>query len=442
MTNKRFLLILTGLIGLVGNGWAQNGFNMPLSQFGVGVSDQPYTMPLAQRSGAIITLSGNNYINPFNPASYAGIQTESFVFDMGLNVQTSRLRNGDKSQRDADGNLGYLAIGLPVTKWWKVGAGLMPYSTMDYSSVSAQTGDGYGTMKTIYDGTGGVNQVFLGSAFNIPAGKSTRLQAGFNVSYLTGRIERAISYRFMGNDTTYYINSRRYKRTKVSNVVLDFGMQMWQKLGEKTTLGIGLTYKPYMDLKVGDMALIYTYASSDESLIDTIFPARGEEAEFSSRLEQPQTVGVGLSLQYDRRWQLSVDATFASWSGLRYTEDSAHTVFGTSAIAYGPTGRYAVGLERMGDMDASSYWGRISWSVGAHMEQGVMRLTVGGSEQKFDSWGVGAGISLPMRKGRSLLTLSMAYSSMGDIDILRRDCLTFGIAVSSCERWFTQRKYN
>jgi hypothetical protein len=75
--------------------------------------------------------------------------------------------------------------------------------------VSAQTGDGYGTMKTIYDGTGGVNQVFLGSAFNIPAGKSTRLQAGFNVSYLTGRIERAISYRFMGNDKNQTDSTRQ-----------------------------------------------------------------------------------------------------------------------------------------------------------------------------------------------------------------------------------------
>ncbi len=71
-----------------------------------------------------------------------------------------------------------------------------------------------------------------------------------------------------------------------------------------------------------------------------------------------------------------------------------------------------------------------------------MRLTIDGTDHKLDSWGIGAGISLPMRKGRSLLTLSVGYSSMGDIDILRRDCLTVGIGVSSCERWFTKRKYN
>ena len=442
LVRRAFLAGLVGIMSLAGTAEAQNCFNMPFSQFGIGLSDLPYTMPMAQRSGAIITRAGNNYINPFNPASYASIESQSFVFDMGLNIQTSRLSSGSQSATDADGNIGYLAIGMPITSWWKVGAGLMPYSSMDYSSVSVQQGDGYGTMKTIYDGTGGASQVFVGSAFNIPAGKSTRLQAGFNVSYLTGRVERAISYRFMGNDSTYYINSRRYKRTKVSNVVLDFGVQMWQELGEKLTLGAGLTYKPYMDLTVGDMALIYTYSTSDESLIDTIFPARGEEPEFRSRLEQPQSVGVGLSLQYDKCWTLSLDATFASWSGMRYTEDTAHAIFGTNAIDYGPTSRYALGLERTGDMDASTYWGRISWSLGAHIEQNAMRLTIDGTDHKLDSWGIGAGISLPMRKGRSLLTLSVGYSSMGDIDILRRDCLTVGIGVSSCERWFTKRKYN
>ena len=47
-----------------------------------------------------------------------------------------------------------------------------------------------------------------------------------------------------------------------------------------------------------------------------------------------------------------------------------------------------------------------------------------------------------MRKGRSLLTLSVNYSSLGSKDLLQRNVLTFGIAVSSCERWFVKRRYN
>jgi hypothetical protein len=47
-----------------------------------------------------------------------------------------------------------------------------------------------------------------------------------------------------------------------------------------------------------------------------------------------------------------------------------------------------------------------------------------------------------MRKGRSVLTLSVAYSSFGNLDLLRRDVFTVGLSVGSCERWFAKRKYN
>jgi hypothetical protein len=65
-----------------------------------------------------------------------------------------------------------------------------------------------------------------------------------------------------------------------------------------------------------------------------------------------------------------------------------------------------------------------------------------GSEQRLDEWGFGMGATLPMRKGRSLLTISAGYSSFGTPDVLQRNTVTIGIAVSSCERWFVKRKYN
>ena len=77
-----------------------------------------------------------------------------------------------------------------------------------------------------------------------------------------------------------------------------------------------------------------------------------------------------------------------------------------------------------------------------HNEQGALRLEIDGVEHRIDEWGAGMGVSMPMRKGRSLLTLSVGYSSLGSTEVLRRDTWTFGIAVSSCERWFTKRRYN
>lgn len=443
--NKRLIIGLIGLVGLVSGIQAQNGFNMPYSQFGVGSSGLPYNVPsIARMGGVYYTRSGNNYINPFNPASYGNIEMESFIFDMGIQIEMSTLRKGEKSAYDADGNLGYLAIGLPLTRWWKLACGLMPYSTTEYEAVHTTTAPGIGAVKTIYDGTGGVSHSFIGTAFNIPwiGGQGSSLQLGANLNYLVGDIQRTMSYTFPGNDTTYFMNSRRLKNTRIRNLLFDFGMQMRQPLGKGYTLGVSLVYKPYRDMKVDDEAFVYTYHASDESLVDTVFPTSSSDAVFVSSLRQAHTFGLGLSLESNRHWLVALDATWAGWAGLLYEENADYSIFGGSSQRSAPYSRYALGFERTGNMDAATYWGRMSWSAGAHLTKGELCLAIDGIERIVDEWGVGAGITFPMRKGRSLLTLSVAYSSLGSADLLQRNTVSIGIAVSSCERWFAKRQYN
>lgn len=433
-----------GLIGLMGSLNAQNGFNMPYSQFGIGLGDLPYTVPVANRMGGVAyTLSGSNYINPFNPASYGSIGMESFVFDMGADIQLTRLQNNTNHANDADGNISHLMFGLPVTKWWKLAGGLLPYSSVDYESVAQGTYAGNSVVKNIYDGTGGTSLVFLGNAFNIMDNdKGRRLQVGFNVDMLLGRIQRALSYSFQGIDSTHYMNKRRFKETKLANLLFDFGVQYWEPLNEKYTLGVALTYKLYRKMNIDDKVLIYTYHASDQTLADTIFPLAGQSSTVTSTLERDHTIGLGLSFARNSSWMVAADVTFSGWSGMKYTEGLTPPVFGESSLDYGPYSRYALAFEKTGNMDASSYWGRISWSAGVNMERGAMRLSINGRNEVIDTWGCGLGATLPMRKGRSLLTLSVGYRSFGNKDLLQRESLTFGISVSSCERWFVKRKYN
>ena len=441
MSNKKLIIGLLWLLSLISiKAEAQNGFNLPYSQYGLGVSDLPFNMPMAARMGGVVyTRSGNNYINPFNAASYGSIEMESFVFDIGFNVQTCRLTSGTQKAKDADGNLSYLAMGMPVTNWLKVAVGLMPYSTIDYLTVVQTKGaDGF-TYRTEASGDGGANEVFAGLGFNIIDNKENRLTAGFNVGYLTGKLVKLLSY---SSTDTNFINERKAKELRLGNALLDFGIQYHHALGERYTLAVGMNYKPNMKLKSKEIDLIYTYLPSSESLLDTIFPKRGESAETRGLLEQANTIGVGLSLERNGQWQVAADMAFGAWQGLRYTEPEGRTIFGESAMCSGAYSSYALGFEKMVNMDASNYFSRMGWSLGAHMEQGLMYVTTDGGDKRVDRWGVGAGLSLPMRKERTLLTISVDYNRMGRTEIMQRNCVTFGIAISSCERWFVKRKYN
>lgn len=441
-----YLIALATLMCLAPAAKTQNGFNIPFSQYGIGLSDMPYNMPSAfSMGGTVFSRSSRNIINPFNPASYAAIENESFVFDIGLNIQSCVLRNDANRLTDADGNLAYFTIAFPITGWWKTSAGLLPYSTVNYESV--QTAFDIQTqsdVKTIYAGHGGVSQIYWGNAFNI----GQRLSLGFNLNYLYGNITRAITYNFQGNDSTYCINSRRQKNTYVSNLLIDLGLQYLQPLGADYTLHIGATARTPRNMKVNDHALSYTYLTyaSTEYLFDTIFPQPGESDTYKSQLLQPLAVGLGLGLERNEKWEIDIDGYYSPYSGLQYKEDPAYNLFGTSALRLTPNWRVALGAEWKGDPAAGSYWGRIGVSAGLYHNHGRLALApvAGNPDQPtiINETGCGLGFRLPMRKGRSVLTLALGYSSIGTAQLLRRDVFTVGLSIGSCERWFVKRKYN
>lgn len=428
----RELLMICALLVAAGTARGQNGLNMPYSQYGVGESGMPFNMPFSMgMGGAVYTLSGSNYVNPFNPASYASVQKETFVFDMGLNIQMSRLKDASASLYDADGNIGYLAVAFPLTKWWKTSVGLMPGTDMSYASSKIDSTEG-GAMKTIYDGMGGVSQAYWGHAFNI--GK--RLSVGMNMNYMFGSIGRQIVYDFQGNDSTYWVDSYRRKESTIRSLFLDLGLQYRQPLGEKYTLGLGLVCKLPKASRVTDVALVAT------ALGDTIFPLPGQENTYTSTLEQPLTLGAGLSLERNNRWLVAADFTHAPWSGLKYTENTTYSLFGRSALSYGENSRFSLGFDYKGNKDATQYIRRIGIRAGIHYEQGKLRLNLDGNDYCLNEFGMGAGLAFPMRKGQSVMNLSIHYAHYGSLSPLMRNSVTIGISVGSCESWFVKRKYN
>ena len=429
--------------------FAQNGINSPFSQYGIGLNNMPYNFPgFSSMGGITVTRSAHNMVNPFNPASYAAIGKETLVFDMGLNIETSTLRSGDSSQYDSDGNLGYLTVAFPLAKWWKTALGIMPLTDVNYETVQTETSSSSGEVSTLYQGQGGVTQLFWGNGFNILGGDDAtkqQLRIGFNVNLLYGNIERGVTYEFLGGDTTYFMNSRREKHSYIKNLALDFGMQYERPLGEHYRMTAGMTIKPHKKMLFNENALVYTFVSrsSQSYARDTIFPQDGTSGDYESTMEQPFTLGLGLSLQRNSRWLVAADASFATWSGMKYSENSNFAIFGQSPLRFDNNQRYALGFQLLGDKNDSRYIRRITFSAGAHYESGKLSLqTTDGTDYSLNEWGAGIGASFPMRKGRSVLNLSVSYSSFGDGSLLRRDALMFGISIGSCESWFVKRKFN
>jgi hypothetical protein len=158
-----------GLGEVQGNGFAQN---FSLGGTGVGIVNDsifPY------------------YVNILNPATY--VTSRLTVFEAGMNAEFLTLTTSSQKQKRNSVAPGYLAFGIPFTKWWGSSFGLKPYSIMGYNLTDSATLENIGKVNYAYKGSGAINQAFFGNGFRI----NRYLSVGANVSYLFGSMEYSSS---------------------------------------------------------------------------------------------------------------------------------------------------------------------------------------------------------------------------------------------------------
>ena len=111
---------------------AQNHTNSPYTRYGYGkLADQSFG---AQRGmgGIGVGLRNPKMINSLNPASYSGVDSMTFMFDLGVMGQMAWFEEGSSRSRKTNGSVEYLALQFPLSKNLGVGAGFAPISYVGY----------------------------------------------------------------------------------------------------------------------------------------------------------------------------------------------------------------------------------------------------------------------------------------------------------------------
>ena len=437
--NKGILLLL--LFSIIMPVVGQNGINSPFSQFGIGELKTLYSHPYTGSMGGLsYAIRKNNIINFANPASYTAFDSNSFVFDMGMGFDFTSLKNNDNKFRDADAALSHIMIGMPLTKWWRTSVGILPFSEVSYITTknlyTVDNGDSLFS-QSVFDGTGGITRLYWGNAFKI----TNNLSVGVNANYLFGQETRAITFLFP--DSAAMLNSRKLKETDIRNFTFDFGLQYTQSLGKNYTLGVGMTYSMPMDLKVKDKSVLYTFARKGENEYprDTIFPVK----EYESTLTMPTVVGFGLSLTRNEKWMVGIDATYSEWSMPKYIENEEINILGDwDAFEYNNSLRFALGGEKMGDLLSTQYFERMSFRAGVHFEQGKLSVLNQASNEfeTMNDFGIHVGLSVPVRKMKSLINISFQWGCYGTKDILKKNYAQIGLSLSTSDTWFKKQKYD
>ena len=404
---------------------AQNSTNTPYSRLGYGILSDNVTSSQRGMGGVGYALNSGRQINVMNPASYAAIDTLTFLFDMGGNLrQTWSTEPGTDGKnitgKDLSGGLDYITMQFPLGKYMGGSAGLLPYSQVGYSF-----GDVVGEDAGISSrqGSGGINLLYLGVA-----GRPYRgLTVGANISYMFGNI---LNDNYV---TTAEGNQSLFERVlKVTDYKLDFGIQYSHRISPRHRITAGIVYSPGKSFHGHSYGVHYPINSSD----NTVQPDTTGYTSLKGKFSMPETWGIGVNYELDDRLTAEADFTYQPWSKVRYQALEGYE----AAEKFSDRWKINAGLQ-FTPRPRGNYLQRIQYRAGAFYTHDY--LTVRGNNVR--EYGASIGFGLPTANSmmlRSVVNLSLEYRhrQASPRALIKEDCIMITLGINFNEMWFFQSK--
>lgn len=182
---------------------AQLKINSPYSRYGVGDLSLPGYSNTRGMGGLGASYGNRFFINTANPAL---LQRNNYmIYEVGLDYQLRDLSSSSASQSNADISLDYMALSLPITSKWNIGAGLKKYSQVNFEVNLLQDINDTDYTEIAYNGSGGLNQFNITNAYRIldDSSSNTTLSLGLAADLIFGQIETtSSSLLYIDNETT------------------------------------------------------------------------------------------------------------------------------------------------------------------------------------------------------------------------------------------------
>lgn len=414
---------------------AQSSTDSPYSQFALGMLADQSSGFNRGMNGVGIALHKHNQVNYLNPASYASLDSLSFIFDVGMSGQFTNFKENGVKKNDRSASFEYVVAGFRLYKHLGLSFGILPYTNVGYSyATSSKLNDTNNTSSiNSYSGSGGLHQIYLGLGWSPFKGFSI----GANGSYLYGNIDRAAVNSF----STSSVNSlsRQYS-ADVRSYKLDFGAQYTTKIGKKDELTIGATYSPGHKIG-GKPQMLEISSNSQTSVRDTVqYPASGQP---ELKLETPTTIGGGLMLVHDNKLTIAADYTLQRWSDVSLPE--ARSVNGTTTFAYG-SGQFkdrhkaALGVDYCPGERDRRFLNRVHYKVGVGYATPYYYIN-GQDGPKEMSASIGFGIPIMNSwNNRSTLNISAQWVHQSAKNFITDNTFRINVGITFNERWFAKWK--
>ncbi len=404
------LAILVAGSGLVS---AQNSTLTPYSRFGYGMLRDNATSAQQAMGGVGYAMSSGRQINVMNPASYARIDSLTFLFDMGVDLTFlwSKEQTADGKSLSDDqvgGGLNYITMQFPLGKRLGMSVGILPYSAVGYAFGNT-IDNGY----TNRSGSGSINQLYLGLAGRIVGG----LNVGVNVSYLFGSTIND-TYATTNSDST----SLYEDELSVRDYHIQAGLQYSQHIGSDLWT-VGLTYSPAKSL----LGHLRTYAYDIDAGSSS---SAGAVNKYNTKdnFGLAATYGAGINYLHNDRLMLEADFTYQPWSEVKYRGEK-----GSLADRY----KLAIGAQYQ-PTQRGSYLRRIQYCVGGYFNRDY--LMVRGNNVREYSATFGLGLPVPGFKTVVNLGFGWVHRQAHPTPLIKENYFNITLGINFNEMWFQKSK--
>lgn len=421
---KIHLILILTVLSLNIN--AQTGINSPYSRYGLGqLHGENLNTATLSMGGLSIGVHDPTAVNPANPASYGSLDSSSFLFELGVAGNITSLKTTQLSESGYDATLSYIFAGFPITRWWRSGVGIMPYSKIGYNVEVVIEVENFSDVVHSFTGDGGLNQIFWGNGFNI----SKNFRAGVDITYLFGQSSRSSMIYYP--DSAFIFGTKVESKIRGGGFIFDYGLQYDIVINSTTQATIGLTYANKFDLNAKRSYLSKTitggYGDEVETVKDTVEYIPNEKG----TIVVPQRFGFGVTFKKEGRWLVGADFEWQNWE-----EFGAYGIADTLSNSW----RVAVGGEFIPKhTNISSLFKRITYRGGLRYNQSY--LNFGGTQ--INEFGISFGFGFPMKKSKTGIDLGFEIGRRGTTDnnLIQENFVNVLLGISIQEHWFHKRKY-
>ncbi len=409
-----------------------NGSNSPYSRYGFGLlSDQVQGFNQGM-AGVAQGMRNGKQLNAKNPASYAAIDSLTFIFDVGFSMQNANLSQNGRKVNAHNTSFDYINMGFRAAPHLGLSLGLRPVSTVGYSmsNEDEMTTNTSVTQTDVYSGDGGTHEVYVGAGWEPFRG----ISIGANVGYVWGDITNTVVTSFSSSN----INSRcRQYSADIRTYKAEFGIQYEQRIDKRNSFVLGATYGLGHDITSRANYYDQTVSSST---------ATGDTLTTRKAFSLPHSFSVGLAWQYKNSLRIAADYTYQLWSDV-LSPTLSFDAYGNQSYA-GKTGAFkdrhhmALGVEYVPDPESLKWRNRIRYRAGVSFTSPYIKIDgVDGPKSYLATAGIGIPLSTRY-SNRSVLNVSVQYEHVEPklSTMVKENYLRLCIGLTFNEMWFSKWK--